>query len=328
MRFPLLPAILVTAMLPAQTPPGTLSLPELRNPEIKPPEKDPAATKPEEPKKALLAYEGKPLEAPFVCTEEDIQAFGMTCTADDPCPVYVELTGVQPVGNKIFLSGNFHNGASTMYSLLLASDDEGKTWSEPTERIRNAGLDQIHFLDFAHGWISGHVLTAVPRDPFFLVTGDGGKTWRRSNIYGEPGPGLIEQFWFETAERGMVVVDRQQADDSGGRYLRYETMTGADNWMIRELSTKPIRLKAAAGAPNSEWRLRTDPKNGAHVLERRAGNRFQTVAAFAVRSASCQPEFKPLQEPPPPQVTPEQPKPARPASPRGPKPRPTLKDKP
>jgi len=329
MRSRLLSALLLAATLAAQAPPpGTLSLPELRNPEIKAPEKEPAAPKPEEPKKPILVYEGKPLQVPFTCTEEDIQAFGMTCTADDPCPVFVELAAIQSAGNKIFLAGNFHNGASTMYSLLLVSEDDGKTWSEPIERLKSAGLDQVQFLDFAHGWISGQILTTIPRDPFFLVTGDGGKTWRRSNIYGEPGPGLIEQFWFESAERGMVVVDRQQVDESGGRYLRYETMTGADNWMIREVSTKPIRLKAAAGASGSEWRIRPDAKNGAHVLERRVGNRFQTVAAFAVRVASCEPEFKPLQEPPPPQVVPEQPKPVRPTTPRGPRPRPTLKEKP
>jgi hypothetical protein len=135
---------------PDQAPGGVFRLPA---PYEAPKETAPA--KPEEPKKTVLTYAGKPLTIPFACTEDDIQAHGMTCTEESPCPIYAELAHVHPLGSKIFIAGNLHDGSSTLYSLLLVSEDEGRTWSEPMERTKGAGLDQIQFVDFESGWISG-----------------------------------------------------------------------------------------------------------------------------------------------------------------------------
>ena len=46
---------------------------------------------------------------------------GMSCSDEEPCPVYLELAAVESVGNRIFLAGNIHSNAVTLYSLLLAS---------------------------------------------------------------------------------------------------------------------------------------------------------------------------------------------------------------
>ena len=45
-------------------------------------------------------------------------------------------------------------------AILLASDDGGKTWTEPVPRLRAAALDQIQFIDLQTGWISGQNLSA------------------------------------------------------------------------------------------------------------------------------------------------------------------------
>lgn len=319
MRFLLSLAVFAVAWLPAQQeqqqqpkPPaasGTLSLGELRNPEIK--EEEKKEEEPEEKGPVVIKNDGKPMKIPFHCTEDDIQAFGMTCSVEDPCPVYAELAGFESLGTKLFLTGNLHNGSTTMYSLLLMSDDSGATWVEPYERLKNAGLDNIQFHDMAHGWISGQLLTAIPRDPFFLITRNGGKTWRRQYVFGESMPGAIEDFWFESADRGVLVVDRLQADEQGSRHYRYETMTGADNWMIRELSAKPIKLRdSAVGRQNPNWRIRADGRTGTHVIERRQGERFQRVAAFFIEVGACRPDVAPLIEPPPPPEPAAQPLPA------------------
>jgi hypothetical protein len=302
--------------------PGVLSLGELRDPSIKKEAEKKEAEAPDTGP-VVLKYEGKPIKIPFQCTEEDIQAFGMTCTIADPCPVYVELAGLESLGTKVFLTGNFHNGSTTMYSLLLMSEDGGKTWVEAHERIKNAGLDHIQFFDMAHGWVSGQLLMAIPRDPFFLATRDGGKTWRRYRVFSESAPGMIDDFWFESPERGSLVIDRLQTDDHGSRHYRYETMTGAENWMIRELSATPIKLReSAVRKTNPNWRIRADGERGTHILERKQGDRFQTVAAFFLEAGACRPDAAPLVEPPPPEP-PEQPTQAVPAgSPRG---RPSLK---
>lgn len=270
-----------------------------------------------------LVYQGKPLRLPFECSEEDVQAFALDCTSEEPCPVYLELAGVEIAGAKIFLSGNLHTAATTLFSVLLASEDEGRTWTEPHERIRSAGLDQIQFVDFELGWASGHVLQAIPRDPFFLLTTDGGKTWRRRPVFAENQVGSIEQFWFDSRTDGLAVIDRQQSTETGARYSLYETRTGGDTWMVREVSGRGLKLKRAAGQ-NAERRLRADARTKAFLLERREGGQWKTLAGFAVEAGACRPApLKPL-EPPPEPAPAEPPKPESPSSPRS---RPSLKKK-
>jgi hypothetical protein len=307
---------------PDEQPGGVFRLPSQMPEEPKP------APKPEEAKPATLQFDGKPLTVPFACTDDDITGFGMTCSAEDPCPVYLELSHLQPLGAKVFVSGNLHNGATTMYSILLASEDSGKTWMEPFERIRGAGLEQIQFVDFETGWVAGQLLGAVPRDPFFVLTTDGGKNWRRRPLFSEPRISAIEQFYFESRTRGALLVDRVQGTEAGARYELYESMTGGDTWMIREVSSKPLQLKGAKPlGPPPDWRLRADPAAKAHVIEKRAGQRWQTVASFNVLAGTCKPEAAALPEPPPPPEPPSaETAPASPGARPAPRP-PTLKKK-
>jgi hypothetical protein len=306
---------------PVQTPPpdtapgGVFRLPPV-NP--LPPEAE-AAPKTEEPKKPVMEYAGKPIRIPFDCTEEMIHSFAMTCTERDPCPVYAEIAGFQPLGQKLFLTGNFHNGAFTMFSLFLQSDNGGRTWTEPIERIPNAGLDRVLFFDLEAGWISGHLLQTMPRDPFFMITTDGGKNWRRRPVFDEPRIGAIEKFWFESRTSGSLLFDRVQGAGNSARYERFETMTGGDTWMIREVSSKPLQLKGARDVvANPDWRLRADPATRSHIIEQRQDGRWQRVAAFLVQVAECRPEFHPLTEPPAPPEPAAPETPATPARPRSP----------
>jgi hypothetical protein len=298
--------------------PGVFRLPPAmtveppKDPDAKPPEEEPA-------KPALLTYDGKPIALPFACTEDDITAFGMTCTEQDPCPVYAEISALQPVGLQLFLTGNFHNGASTMYSLFLKSEDAGKTWYEPYERIRRAGFDQVQFIDFETGWVSGQILESLPKDPFFLLTRDGGKSWQKRNVFSESRIATIEQFHFESKTQGSLLIDRGQGSDTGARYERYESMTGGDSWMVREVSAKPLALRVPRTATsNADWRLRADAKLGAHFIEKRSGNQWQRVSAFLVKAGECKPESSALPEPP------EPPEPAA-SAPSGPPPPPAVR---
>jgi hypothetical protein len=274
-----------------------------------------------------LVNEGKPLRVPFSCSEEDIQSLGLDCTYDEPCAVYLELAGLEIAGSKVFLSGNIHTATTTMASILLSSDDDGKTWIEPHERIRSSGLDQIQFLDFERGWIAGHQLQAMPRDPFFLLTTDGGKTWRRRPLFADSQVGSIEQYWFESRTDGLAVIDRMQSTETGARYSIYESKTGGDTWMVREVSGRVLRLKRAAGQ-NPDRRIRADARTRSFAIERRQGERWQPLASFLVEIGSCRPAERAPAEPPP---EPEQAEPAKPEAPAAPgRPRvpPTLKKKP
>src|ERR1700719_4042791 len=143
----------------------------------------------------------------FECREVDTQASGLSCSEAEPCPVYLELANIEAVGNKLFLPGNLHTPTTTLFSILLATEDAGKTWIEPHPRIRSAGLDQIQFIDFQNGWISGANLQSAARDPFLLITTDGGKTWRQRPVFDESRVASIERFWFTSREEGMMLID-------------------------------------------------------------------------------------------------------------------------
>src|ERR1700689_4514966 len=88
-----------------------------------------------------LENSGKPMRVGYECTAADTQAAGLGCSEEDPCPVYLELSNVEAVGSKVFLTGNLHTPMATLYSILLASEDDGNTWTEPHARMRSSGLD-------------------------------------------------------------------------------------------------------------------------------------------------------------------------------------------
>ena len=270
-----------------------------------PPDPEPVKPKePEAPKIVVLENAGKPIRLPFACTDEDITSLGMTCTIEEPCAVYLELAAVYGLNSRIYLAGNLHNGASTMYSVLLVSEDNGKTFTEAFERVRTGGLFNIQFADNDTGWVSGALLPALPRDPFLLLTTDGGKSWRRRPVFGESKIGTIEQFGFQSKTAGALLIDRGQGADGGGRYERYESMTGGDTWMVREVSRRAPQMKLAP-PPAAEWRLQADARLKAHLVERRVGERWQRVVAFQVQVGECKPSTNPVDAPPPAEQIPE-----------------------
>lgn len=288
--------------------------------------------KPEPPKVAVpvamkLEYAGQPLVLPQQCSEEDIQSLGLTCTREDPCPVFLELAAHEVLGNTIVLTGNIHNREVTFASVLLMSEDLGKTWTEPLARIKSGVLDQVQFIDFQNGWVAGQVMLQLPRDPFLLITNDGGRTWRRRGLYDDARVGAIEQFWFETKSNGGLIVDRSKAGDPRAKFEFYESQTGGSSWTLREVNSKLIQPKRAKlPVPNGDFRLRADSRLNAYRLERRQGAQWQTLASFSIGLAPCMPlEAKPVA----PEAQPaEVEKPLPPAAPTGPRRPPSLKKKP
>jgi len=249
---------------------------------------------------------------PFQCTQEDISWAGMTCTEADPCPVYLELSAVGTVADRIVVAGNIHSAETTLYSVLLASEDRGRTWREIFDRKRGSGLDHIQFLDFQHGWISGGLLSPLPRAPFLLTTTDGGQSWRERPIFNEEASGTILQFWFDSPSAGSLLLDRMQAAQSA-RYELYESQNGGDTWVVRRASNRPIPVKQAAGATNSPaWRLRADARTKSYHIERLERERWITVASFLVHLAGCRPS-PPAATQPPEEPVPDDPRPVTPS---------------
>ena len=221
-----------------------------------------------------------PAKIEYACPPEDIDAFGLSCSPDDPCHVFLELSSIEAAGAKLFVVGDLHTESMTLYGVLLASEDGGKTWTEPLQRIRAAALEQIEFIDIAKGWISGQSIEPLPRDPFFLITEDGGKSWRQKVLFEDSIFGAISQFWFDSPTTGELVLDREV----NGRptHERYQTNTAGESWELEESTTKPVTLKTRK---DSTWRLRADGKQ--YSAQRRGSAGWETVANFSIAVTEC-----------------------------------------
>jgi hypothetical protein len=258
-----------------------------------------------ESKPAVLENQGRPMSVPFECTDDDIAWAGLSCTEQDPCPVYFELASIEPVGNKLFAVGNLHTESVTLYSVLLGSPDAGQTWQEAYRRIRGAGLDRVKFNDLANGWVSGETLWPLAQDPFLLATNDGGATWRQQPIFDDGGPGSIQQFSFESKDRGSLIIDRGEGSEEE-RYAMYETPNGGGTWHVKQVSNRPLRLPDTS---DKEWRARADQAARAFRIEHRRGDQWTSIAAFAVTVGACKPSVlaapAPAEEPGPALSTPQ-----------------------
>jgi hypothetical protein len=244
-------------------------------------------------------FRGKPIKLPGNCTGEMISALGLACTTESPCDLFLDLIGADSSGLRIFVSGNLHTDNQTVASILLASDDNGASWYEAFDRIPGAGLEQIQFLDLQTGWIGGEILDSLPRDAFFLLTGDGGKTWQRKPVFEDTHIGSIDEFWFESKDNGWLVLDRGRTDAAGNRWERLETHSGGAAWVTRDsLARRPASLRPKTIAAAPKWRLRTDIATRSWVLMRRArADTWEKVASFSVAAGPCQPEPQPQSQP-------------------------------
>jgi hypothetical protein len=234
-----------------------------------------------------LENTGAPMRVPFQCSEEEMGAFGLTCPSGHPCPVYLELAAVASSSSRIFITGNLHAESVTLFSILLASEDDGKTWYEPHERIRASGLEQIQFFDLENGWIGGEQLGAVPRDPFLLVTQDGGKLWRVAPVYEESRAGAIDLFHFDSKTHGRLWVDRTMAGEPERRYELLESQTGGESWMLRAMSGRRIEGQPSEAPAAAGLRLRTEEASQSYRVEKQTGERWQPLASFLVRVGEC-----------------------------------------
>lgn len=236
-----------------------------------------------------------PVKVSFNCSEEDLAAAGMTCADDDPCPVYLELSSVSATGKKLIVTGDLHGASATIGSVLLMSEDNGETWKEPAERVAGSALDLSQWLDSRHGWAGGEVQQPLARDPFFLVTSDGGVTWRHKDVSEDGIPGEMMRFWFDTPEHGELIVDGGRIAE-GARYQLYESKTGGETWSIVSKTSGVPKLRRTPGLIDPDYRIGTDSRTRTYVVEKRSGERWSHVASFVIQVASCGSPAEPAAE--------------------------------
>ena len=248
----------------------------------------------------VLVNTGEPIRIPYACAEDDLQWAGMSCSGDEPCPIYLELNAVVPGGKKIVVAGDLHSSSVTMGSVLLQSDDSGATWREPTSRFRGSALDQLQFYNQQSGWAAGETQYPLPRDPFFLLTTDGGSSWRQRLVGEEGFPGSIQRFWFDSPQHGELIIDAGKTSESG-RYLSYESETGGESWSLLGKSGQLPKLRhAPPSGDDSDWRVRPSKDGKAFQIEQRNGDQWKSAASFLIEVANCRVHSGELKEPEPP----------------------------
>jgi len=248
----------------------------------------------------VLTNHGEPIQVAYPCAEEDLQFAGMSCTDDEACAIYLELSSVVAEGKKILVAGNLHSSSATLGSVLLLSDDSGATWKEPAARIRGSALDQVQFYNPQTGWAAGETQYPLPRDPFFLLTTDGGASWRHSPLGEEGSAGAVQRFWFDSAQHGEAIVDAGKTSESG-RYLSYESETGGESWTLTGKGNQLPKLRhAPPSVENPDWRISPSKDGKAFQIEQRAEGKWMPVASFLIEVAHCRIHAGELKEPAPP----------------------------
>ena len=241
------------------------------------------------PAPSLLENRGRPMQLPFRCTGEDIHWAGLTCSEEEPCPVFLELSSVAHWGERTVVTGNIHGESVTLYSVLLASEDGGQTWSEAHPRIRGAAIDHIQYLDSGFGWTSGEEQFPLPQNPFLLLTEDGGKTWTQRPVLRESAEnpfGAVLQFFFSSKSTGSLILDRGQGSGPE-RYALFQSENGGESWSVHQENAKLLRLPQTVTAGG--WRVRVDAASRSYHVERLQGEHWRSIAAFAVNLDVCTP---------------------------------------
>jgi hypothetical protein len=222
-----------------------------------------------------------PVHVDYACPAEDIDSFGLTCSEERPCPVFFEVSAVDSIGSRIVVAGDIHTATTTLYGVLLSTEDGGASWTEAITRPRSITFEQFQFIG-DHGWLSGQRLEPLPKDPFFMTTTDGGKTWRERPLFAETRFGAIAQFRFESPTRGELIFD-----DSVGKTVHqelYVTMTGGENWEMRQTSTKALHLKPMNDAG---WSVTAPPGSKTYLIEHVIAGKKATFAHFLIHIGDC-----------------------------------------
>ena len=217
---------------------------------------------------------------------------GPACPAPKTSPVRFtsNSASVAPDGRKIFLAGNLHSTSATLASVLLQSDDarrhmERTSRAHPRERARS----DCSFTICEHGWAAGETQYPLPRDPFFLMTTDGGASWRQ-HLVGEEGsagvgPALLVRF------RAARRTDRRCGQERPQAAAIFPTnpkpAAKAGHCAARAISCRSsgarrrrLRIPTGAFAPAKDGK--------AYQIEQRAGEQVDAVASFLIEVANCQ----------------------------------------
>ncbi len=96
--------------------------------------------------------------------------------------------------------------------------------------------------------------------------------------------GSIQQFWFDSATSGQLILDALQGRIK--RYELYQTKTGGASWQQQEAATDKTQLAQARPNEYASWRVRADA-NAYRVERKRGAESWEPAASFAIHAGDC-----------------------------------------
>ncbi len=213
---------------------------------------------------------------------------GLSCGESRPCPVYLEWIASAATNDAVFLGGATFTRESTLSSALVASFDGGENWQEVFPRIGAASIEFVQFADKDHGWAAGQQLDQNGSFlPFVLLTTDGGKKWRKRNLWDpdEFRSGLPIAMSFRNAEIGELLIERGAL--AADPYERFETRNGGRVWSLRGItSTRPRLRKPIPNPASARWRI-AEADSGGYAIETQDDSGWSAVQTFASDLGEC-----------------------------------------
>ncbi len=214
---------------------------------------------------------------------------GHVLQSTDPCPVYLELSAVAANGPKDPCGGesaqHFRDAQLPSCCRATIPERHGKNRPPGSGETRSSSCSSD---DSEHAWAAGETQYPLPRDPFVLLTTDGGASWRGASHRRR------RQRRFRTAFvvrfGGAWRIDRRCGQDVNERPVSFfESETGGDSWALRSTADRaPALRRAPATAEDPNWRIRTAKDGNAYQIENRAGDSWCAGGVIPDRrSANC-----------------------------------------
>jgi len=146
--------------------------------------------------------------------------------------VSLSVDSVAQLDDKVLLIGGSYSTTASMRSVLLRSDDAGRTWHDAGFWLTGSATGDIFVLDAQHAWAVVSWMVESWGAPFVVFrTTDGGKTWQRArqNLPIDKNIGVANDFGicFASPNDGVAWL----SGTTGIRY-HYLTTDGGMTWRL------------------------------------------------------------------------------------------------
>jgi len=211
--------------------------------------------------------------------------------ADEGVYLSVSIYGFDK--NLAFLLGSLKTPAVSIRSLLLRSEDGGRSWMEVMEPVTGSDVIRLFFLSKQTGWALLGETSEGPGQLYIYKTKDSGKSWKKvSRIPKRHYTGWPKGFGFIDERNGRMEMLYDGAAPTDG-FAVMSTSDGGITWQeTRSLSLDEYRdnyeeeseepsTDYVTARDGSQWKLQEQPNRQISVLRRRhSGGEWDTVSTL------------------------------------------------